>query len=93
MAKARVWKPTDAERIDWTHPYIQMGRKIPGYLVQELHQFADSTWEKKLSQNKNLVEYINRKPWIPIEHIGILCCATSEVEDEEDHRQTEENEA
>lgn len=80
MAKERVWKPTPEERIDWNHPYIQMTGMAPGYLVQELHGFADTTWEAKLSEHRNVVIAINRKPWIPVDLVRVFGCATSEIE-------------
>lgn len=80
MSKSRVWKPSKEERIGWNHPYIQMTRRAPGYLVQELHGFADSTWQNKIVDHKDLIVVINRKPWIPLDNVERLCCANSEAE-------------
>ncbi len=80
MAKSRVWKPKPEDRIDWNHPYIQVTKTAPGYLVQELYEYADSTWEKWLADNKSLWTSRNRRPWV---HLMLLGRATSETDDNE----------
>lgn len=70
MAKSRVWKPTDEERIDWDHPYIKLTKTAPGYLVQELFGYADTSWEKWLTENHLMLERHNRRPWIDLTMLG-----------------------
>ena len=70
MAKSRVWKPKADERIDWNHPYIQFTKQAPGYLVQELFGYADTTWEKWLGKNRALWIEKNRRPWVLLDMLG-----------------------
>ncbi|WP_430451692.1 hypothetical protein [Rhodopirellula europaea] len=81
MAKARVWKPADHERIGWDHPYIQITKTAPGYLVQELYGYADATWEQWLHRNKSLWTKRNRRPWIYLESLGR---GSTEMDDDSD---------
>ncbi|MEL7266270.1 MAG: hypothetical protein AAFP69_15860 [Planctomycetota bacterium] len=71
MAKSRAWKPKTEDRIEWSHPYIQFTRTAPGYLVQELFGYEDSTWSNWLRNNATMVIRHNRQPWIRLELLSI----------------------
>lgn len=70
MAKSQAWRPSADERIGWDHPYIKMTGTAPGYLVQELHGYSDSYWQKYLLANKTLWVSRNRRPWIYLDLFG-----------------------
>tara|TARA_R110002049_G_scaffold72490_7_gene187566 strand:- start:152409 stop:152645 length:237 start_codon:yes stop_codon:yes gene_type:complete len=70
MSRTRAWRPDDTDRIDWDHPYIGITKTAPGYLVQELFGYADSTWEKWLADNKPLWTPRNRRPWVYLPLLG-----------------------
>jgi hypothetical protein len=67
---ANIWKPKPEDRLDWTHPAIQLTRIAPGYLLQELFGYSDSYWEKWLLTNKDLWTARNRRPWIYLDKLG-----------------------
>lgn len=66
----KVWKPSPEERIEWDHPFIQLTKTAPGYLVQEMFGYSDAYWEKFLHNNKHLWIARNRRPWIYLELLG-----------------------
>ena len=51
-------------RIGWNHPYIQMTKTAPGYLMQEFWGYSDSYWKKWLRQNQHLIERHNKQPFV-----------------------------
>jgi hypothetical protein len=72
-----------SSRITWNHPVVQMG-VVPGYLVQELFGYTDSTWKKK---HRELAAFccktMNGEPWFCLQSLCAYLGSSQQPEDEE----------
>lgn len=70
-------------RISWSHPIVQMGM-APGYLVQDLFGYTDSTWRKKHRElSAFCCKTMNGEPWFDLQSLRSYL-GSSHILDEED---------